>query len=83
MKLLCKECQAQGHKSVVYEGHSYTTLAGFQVFYDQDGFRHEHDPNSTTTNYTCSNGHAWSTKTYSKCQTCDDWTGDPQGPAAA
>ena len=63
----CKECVANGQKSKVYPGYSTTTCAGVQTFYDEDGKFHIHDPNVTTTTYTCSNGHEWVEDKRSKC----------------
>ena len=31
-----------------------------QPFYDKDGKYHDHDMNSSSTDYSCSNGHKWS-----------------------
>lgn len=55
----CPECVEAGQRSKVYVGLSTTTLMYAQPFYDEDGRWHHHDPNQTTTEYTCSNGHSW------------------------
>ncbi len=57
--MICPECSKEGQKSTVYPGGSLRTCMNFNPFYDQDGKYHLHDANTTTTNYRCSNGHAW------------------------
>jgi hypothetical protein len=56
----CPTCEAQGTRSIVYVGPSTTTTLSGQVFYDEDGRFHMHDPNTTTSEYNCSLGHRWS-----------------------
>ena len=64
----CPECQKAGKKSkVFYEGSSRTGLAGGRFFWDEDGKRHSHDPNTTTHAFRCSNGHNWTEKQKHKC----------------
>jgi hypothetical protein len=70
--MFCKECKAENKKSKVYVGSQTTTLLGWFPYYDEDGEFHNHDPNTITTNYSCSNGHIWSEKTKSKCMTCKE-----------
>jgi len=36
-------------------------------YYDEDGVYHHHDTNITTSSYSCSNGHEWTTKSRGKC----------------
>lgn len=55
----CPECEREGKKSKVYVGMSTRTLMGWQPYYDEDGKFHNDDPNHTTTEYDCSNGHKW------------------------
>lgn len=55
----CPECVEQGLKSRMYVGYSTRTLMSAHPFYDEDGNYHHGDPNKTTTNYSCSNGHQW------------------------
>lgn len=45
--------------SAIHVGMSSTTLMSGSSFYDGQGRFHSHDPNTSTTNYTCSNGHSW------------------------
>ena len=43
-------------------------MAG-NVYFDEDGRKHDHDPNSCTTDFTCSQGHRWQ-ETVSACGGC-------------
>jgi len=65
--MICPECKAQGLESRVYVGISSTTLMYCQPFYDEKGEYHHHDFNTTTTPYSCSNGHEWSERYKGKC----------------
>ena len=57
----CPECVKSGLRSRVYIGLSSTTLLNWTPFYDEDGqLRNVRNPNTTTTDYTCSQGHSWS-----------------------
>lgn len=55
----CPECQKEGKKSKVYQGMSTTTLLGWIPYWDEEGKYHNDNPNTTTTEYSCSNGHRW------------------------
>ena len=70
--MICKECKKKGLKSIVYPGVGQTTAMYFIPFYDEEGNYHDHDANTITTDYTCSNGHKWSKKTTGSC-----WCGWP------
>ena len=59
----CPECVKEGKKSKVFIGTSTRTLMYWQPHYDEDGVLHSNDPNKTTTDYSCSNGHKWSVTT--------------------
>ena len=65
----CPECLKAGKRSRVTVGASSSTLLGalHPPFYDKEGCYHSHDPNVTTTQYTCSEGHKWNNLTRSKC----------------
>ena len=67
----CPECVAAGEKSRVTPGLTAVTDMYFAPYYDEAGVRHHHDGNSRTTNYSCSNGHAWVESTLAKCGSCD------------
>lgn len=66
----CPECAKEGKRSRVSVGMSSTTCMGFQAYYDEDGLYHCHDPNITTTSYSCSEGHSWSEGSKHECQAC-------------
>ncbi len=65
--MICKQCKEQGLKSIVYVGISSRALLYCPIFYDEEGRLHNHDSNTTTTGYHCSNGHSWTEKEYSHC----------------
>lgn len=55
----CKKCEEEGKKSNVHIGMCTRTLLGIPPpYYDEEGILHcPPDPNVTTTEYRCSNGH--------------------------
>jgi len=55
----CPECSKQGKSHVVFVGPTRITLMGYARFYDQDDKLHDHNPNRTTIDYSCSNNHTW------------------------
>lgn len=55
----CPQCESTGMRSQVFPGPRYTTLMSSHSYYDEDGRLHHHDPNVSTTQYKCSNGHEW------------------------
>ncbi len=57
--MVCDECKKAGQKSFVYPGASSGSLLYCKPFYDQDGKLHDHDSNTSSTSYSCSNGHHW------------------------
>lgn len=74
--MICPQCKAEGKTSTVNGGdHCCRTAMGYQSYFDEQGKRHTHDPNTSTYSYVCSNGHEWTEKHYGKCW-CG-WTRDP------
>lgn len=70
----CKECEAEGQTSRVYDpGGGVSTAMGVNRYWDEEGKRHVHDPNSFTVSYHCSRGHRWAETTHRECPTCGDW----------
>jgi len=61
-KPICKECEQEGKKYSVYVGMCSTTLIGVDAaHWDENGIYHEPcNPNITTCEFNCSNGHRWS-----------------------
>jgi hypothetical protein len=57
--MICPECKAAGLTSRVFPLGAMTTLMGSATYYDEHGQFHDHDPNTTTSSYECSNGHKW------------------------
>ena len=69
--MICPECAKEGKTSCVYPGGSTSTLLMYSHFFDEQGREHFHDPNWTTTHYSCSNGHRWTEEDRPKC-----WCGE-------
>lgn len=63
----CPECVKNNQKSIMSVGTSMTTLMYSAPFYDEEGRYHSHNPNTTTTEYSCSNGHRWRESVKPKC----------------
>ena len=59
----CPQCVTEGKRSVVYPGMRWTTLMASAPYYDEAGNYVANDPNTTTTHYSCSEGHEWMTST--------------------
>lgn len=69
--MICPACKAHGVRSNVYPGFSSTTLMGGASYWDTDGRYHSHDPNTTTTDFRCSQGHEWTEHHKSPCPSCN------------
>lgn len=63
----CPECQAAGKKSIITCHGGSATAMYAPPFYDKEGRYHQHDPNTYTQNYTCSEGHEWAESSRPKC----------------
>jgi hypothetical protein len=55
----CPECMAEGKTSTVTEGMTSTTLMYFPTRWDEHGNLMPTGRNTSTTDYSCSNGHHW------------------------
>jgi len=55
----CPVCELENKKSILRIGPTMGTLVCFQSYYDEDGNYHNIDPNTYTTEYTCSNNHSF------------------------
>ena len=55
----CPVCVQNGLRSKVFIGEARTTLMAGSQYYDEDGVLQTDDPNTTTTEYRCSNDHTW------------------------
>ena len=71
VKLFCTECQEAGLKSRVRSHGGRSTLIGFRPYHDGEGAFHSHDPNISTSGYSCSNGHTFTRKTKKLCPAPD------------
>lgn len=58
--LKCPTCVEEDKESFIRVFPGSRTALFAQPFYDKEGRYHVHDPNVTTYNYKCSNGHEWS-----------------------
>ena len=68
----CPDCESEGKTSIVHSGGTVSTLMLNDMFWDEDGKRHNHDPNWHTASYRCSNGHEWHDRRQREC-----WCGWP------
>lgn len=66
----CPVCLQMGEKSKVFSRWSSSTCMGSQKYWDEDGNLHIHDPNRTTAQYSCSNGHIWNVDSWHGCPSC-------------
>lgn len=67
----CIKCVEQGLKSKLYNLGSSITLMGWSPYFDEEGIYHNHNPNTRTTTYECSNGHYFNVAGHDKCPNCD------------
>lgn len=65
--MICPQCKAEDMKSCVSAGMMTRTLLYCPSYWDESGKEHAHDSNVTTTEYRCSNGHAWTEKSSGSC----------------
>jgi len=72
--MICEQCKAEGKTSRVTGLGGSRTLMYCAPYYDEEGRRHHHDFNITTSGYECSNGHHWETQSRGTCW-CG-WKGD-------
>lgn len=70
----CKECIELGQKSEVRPDH-YGATTGWAYakdgFYDEDGKSHYHDAEVYHSSYSCSNGHKFTKKRMTECESCN------------
>ena len=65
----CPECT---EPTTVYVGPaSRTLMGGILMYYSDTGVYHHHDPNKTTKQFSCANGHRWAEVLPLKCPGCD------------
>lgn len=57
--MFCKQCQKEGKTSRVFMSAGCITAMYCAPFFDEQGKYHHHDSNTSTQEYTCSNGHKW------------------------
>ncbi len=65
----CPKCLEENTTSRIYmEMGGTVTCMGWMPYYDEEGRHHNHDPNSSTTGGTCSNGHQIVVTSLPKCR---------------
>lgn len=75
--VICEQCRGQGIASyVTAEGPSVVTAVYRPPFFDENGYRHDHDPNRGTSSLKCSRGHRFTRTSYGSC-----WCGWQGGQA--
>lgn len=57
--MICPHCKMEGKKSTVMSLGARTTLVNYTPYWDEEGNYHNHDGNTTTHEYKCSEGHFW------------------------
>lgn len=68
--MICKQCRDEGKLSKVFPGCGTRTLMNCPTFYDEQGKFHDHDSNTTTMDYSCSNGHRWTERSQPEWTCC-------------
>ena len=69
--MVCPKCKDEGKTSKVFDEGAMTTLMYCEPYYDENGIYHNHDYNTVTYYYRCSNGHHIREKGHKKCPNCD------------
>lgn len=68
----CLKCKEEGKESRVFvPTGSFSTEMAWQPFFDSEGHYHGHDPNTHTSEWSCSNGHLWIVSKLAECRNCD------------
>lgn len=75
--IVCEKCKAEGKTGSVRNTGMSKTILACQMFVDDQGRLHYHDPNVTYAEYRCDNWHVWKTESTTPC-----WCGWPAEPAA-
>lgn len=63
----CPVCVERGEKSTLHVSGGLTTLLAPYSYYDEDGEHHYHDRNTSSSEWSCSNGHGGSLVTQPSC----------------
>ncbi len=71
---LCPDCELDDKKSRLDLAEGPTTPGKLEIYFDEDGLKHVHDPTIIRTIYTCSNGHKNTIINTGHCPTCT-WRG--------
>ena len=67
----CEKCVEAGLKSTINAPLGcFVTAMGYYRYYDEEGKYHSHNPNVSTSEYSCSQGHIWIQKERSGCNAC-------------
>ena len=73
--MICPYCQAENKVSRVYPNDTgRMTCLGHMPYYDEKGNFHDHNPNCSTYEVSCSEGHRYSVLREKSCPFCD-WKG--------
>jgi hypothetical protein len=70
--MICEQCKLEGKTSTIQVGPTSSTCVYSPAFYDERGRLHQHDANSHTTQYVCSNGHHFSKTERYTCPLCEE-----------
>lgn len=67
LTMKCPVCVKLGMKSTLQGGPGTVTAMYCPPYYDEDGNYHNHDNNTTTSGFKCSNGHSFVTEGHGAC----------------
>ncbi len=65
--MICTKCRDSGQRSIIHILGTKQTQVPRDVFFDEDGEEHNHNPNIVTTQYRCSNGHRFEERSSWQC----------------
>jgi len=68
----CQKCQDEGLRSRLFVKQVDSPATSVQVYYDENGKLHQHDPVGMSTDYRCSNGHSWTAYATPFCFNCSE-----------
>ncbi len=77
----CPTCEKNGVRSKVFMEPGSMTAAYYPPYYDEDGKLHQHDANTGTQTFNCSQGHRWTNRVGPKPCWCG-WPESVQSPAS-
>lgn len=65
--MICQACSNSAQRSTVRILGTKQSKIPTDVYFDEDGQQHSHNPNVVTTHYRCSNGHRFEERSSWQC----------------